>query len=153
MLICTEASRFALNKPKQMREMREIDWSITCLQAESCIFEKIGYHVQELCLSIDALLISWGFKSGAQSSKDFNSVFHLGMHRSNTQENDWIGYRSDETDPNPMLCVYYCVLLLSPTKATKTSKFSCTIFQVFWICSIVKSEVQMNIKVVQFKFT
>ncbi len=31
------------------------------------------------------------------------------------------GYRSDETDPNPILCIYHFVLLLCPTKATKTS--------------------------------
>ncbi len=33
-----------------------------------------------------------------------------------------IGYRSDETDPNPILCIYYSVLLLSPTKAQKHYK-------------------------------
>ncbi len=34
-----------------------------------------------------------------------------------------IGYRSDETDPNPMLCIYYSVLLLlSPTKIVPTLK-------------------------------
>ncbi len=27
---------------------------------------------------------------------------------------------SDKTDPTPILCVYYSVLLLSPTKATNT---------------------------------
>ncbi len=53
----------------------------------------------------------------------------LGMHLSGTQDRYrlrsghflWIGYRSDETDPNPILCVYYSVLLLSPMKATKIS--------------------------------
>ncbi len=33
-----------------------------------------------------------------------------------------IGYRSDETDPNPMLCIYYSGLLLSPRKPKKIIK-------------------------------
>ncbi len=54
----------------------------------------------------------------------------VGMHRSDTQDRyrlrsshfPRIGYRRDETDPNPILCVYYSVLLLSPTKAQKHYK-------------------------------
>ncbi len=55
----------------------------------------------------------------------FAIYIQLGMHRSDTQDRYRlrsghflrIGYRRDETDPNPILCVYYSVLLLSPTKA------------------------------------
>ncbi len=43
----------------------------------------------------------------------------VGMHRSGHLL--WIGYRSDETDPNPMLCVYYSVLLLSSMKGGNSS--------------------------------
>ncbi len=54
-------------------------------------------------------------------------LFRVGMHRSDTQDRYRlrsghflrIGYRRDETDPNPILCVYYSVLLLSPTKHYK----------------------------------
>ncbi len=57
-------------------------------------------------------------------------VNKLGMHRSDTQYRYRlrsghflrIGYRRDQTDPNPILCVYYSVLLLSPTKAQKHYK-------------------------------
>ncbi len=34
------------------------------------------------------------------------------MHRSDIQDRYLqTGYRSDETDPNPMLCVYYSVII------------------------------------------
>ncbi len=49
-------------------------------------------------------------------------VFKLEMHRLRSGHFLWIGYWSDKTDPNLMLCVYYSVLLLSPTKAQKHDK-------------------------------
>ncbi len=62
--------------------------------------------------------------------KQHNGMQKLGMHRSDTQDRYRlrsghflrIGYRRDKTDPNPILCVYYSVLLLSPTKAQKHYK-------------------------------
>ncbi len=52
------------------------------------------------------------------STKGFGH-YHLGMRRSDIQNRYRlrsgqflrIGYRSDETDPNPMLCVYCCVVV------------------------------------------
>ncbi len=62
---------FALNKPQWMRARStdRVRLALSVLQAELCIFDKIGFHVQgkwNLCLSIDALLVGWAFKSGAQ---------------------------------------------------------------------------------------
>ncbi len=83
-------------------------------------------------------ICAFGNKSSAEVRADplladelntFYGRFELGMHRSDTQDRYRlrsghflrIGYRRDETDPNPILCVYYCVIV-KPHESTKHYK-------------------------------
>ncbi len=89
----------------------------------------------------------------------------LGMHRSDTQDRYrlrsgnflQIRYRSDETDPNPMLCIYYSVLLLRLTKATKHHKALSSFRALYLKCSeavpLFNLRHRLIFWVVKFKFT